>query len=30
MEWWLDEKRHPKVDADQLSLFSDIENPDAF
>ena len=29
MEWWLDEKRHPKVDADQLSLFSDIENPDA-
>ena len=29
MEWWLDEKRHPKVDADQLSLFSDVENPDA-
>ena len=29
MEWWLDEKRHPKVDADQISLFSEYENPDA-
>ena len=29
MKWWLDEKRHPKTDADQLSFFSSDEITDA-
>ena len=29
MEWWLDEKRHHKTDADQLSFFSSDEITDA-